>query len=270
MKKIIHASCNKVELLLVIYIGINTTIVATSAYDGIFSEDTFQIQSFVLKDSILFRPVQGILYSFILIWNITPSALLPLYYLIPMLYCKIKLLQLVDYTNKINHAGEIFDANDMLEIIKTLIEDRIKIKEYHQIIFGEFQFYANIYVLNGVVILGTYSLLAIFYSTPLKVHGLLVCAGYVFYCYTIAEFAQEYSDSAVLCTKAVFSLKWYQWDVKCQKSYLTMLIQFSQELKVPIFSFLDVDLDIFKKCVRTSYVTANFLYTLKHKNKYKN
>ncbi|KAL1494649.1 hypothetical protein ABEB36_010218 [Hypothenemus hampei] len=246
-KKIIRATSSKVESLLFIYLGISFTVSTTTFYDAIFSEDIFQLQSFILKDSILFRPVQGILYFLFLIWVTTPNVLLPMYYLIPMLYCKIRLLQMIDYTIKINHAGETFDADDMLEIIKTLIEDRIKIKEYHQKIFGGNQFYVNVYILNEVIILGTYSLLAIFYSTPLKTHGLIVCAGYVFYCYTLCEFAQEYSDSAVLCANAVSSLKWYQWDVKCQKSYLTMLLQFSQELRTPIFHFLDLDLEFFKK-----------------------
>ncbi|KAL1494648.1 hypothetical protein ABEB36_010217 [Hypothenemus hampei] len=269
IKKNINASCNKVESLLFIYMGINMTTATTVLYELVFSENKLPLQSLIPKDSLLFRPAQTIFCLLFLIWHVTPNALVPMYYLIPMLYCKIRLLQLVDYINQINGSEETFNAYDMSEIIKSLIEDQIKIKKCHQKIFGELHLFASIYVLNGAVILGTYSLLAIFYYTHTEMHGLVVCAGYVFYCYTIAEFAQEYSDNAVLCAKAVSSLKWYQWDVKCQKSYLTMLIQFSQRFRVPIFSFLDVNLGIFKQCIRTSYVTANFLYTLKYKSKYR-
>ncbi|KAL1494644.1 hypothetical protein ABEB36_010213 [Hypothenemus hampei] len=192
-----------------------------------------------------------------------------MFYLISILYCKIKLLQLVDYINQINQkfiSEKTIDSRHVAEIIKNLVEDRLKIEIYHQNIFHEYQLYGSIYIVIGVGTLGTTSLMGILYYSDLKLAGLTTCIGYIYYTFTIFKISQEYSDTAVLCANAVFSLKWYLWDVKCQKLYLIMLNQYSQKLKVPLFYFVDRDLELFKRCFRTSYVTANFLYTLRQKN----
>lgn len=35
-------------------------------------------------------------------------------------------------------------------------------------------------------------------------------------------------------TKAVYNMKWYEWNVECQKTYLLLIVNLSDGTKIPI------------------------------------
>ncbi|KAL1516781.1 hypothetical protein ABEB36_000639 [Hypothenemus hampei] len=103
------------------------------------------------------------------------------------------------------------------------------------------------------------------YNAP-KGPALFTFFGYISILYSLTAFLQEYENTYEQLSDALYDLKWYLWDTKCQKFHLLLMGQVAQELKIPILFLLNADLELFKRFIRFTYTTANCLLTLRQQN----
>ncbi|KAL1516960.1 hypothetical protein ABEB36_000787 [Hypothenemus hampei] len=132
---------------------------------------------------------------------------------------------------------------------------------FHNYAFEATHLYASVIGVGGFL-LGLSPLLAMFtYNAP-KGPALMLLSNYILFLYALCDVTQEYLNIQEHLLDVLYDLKWYLWDVKCQKCYLLMMGQFSNELKIPVMFVYYIGLEIFEKFIRLTYTAANCLLTL--------
>ncbi|KAL1516785.1 hypothetical protein ABEB36_000643 [Hypothenemus hampei] len=186
--------------------------------------------------------------------------------LFTIFHSQIQLLQLLDKIKKFNRiSNENVDEESILENLKIFGQHHLDIKSFHYEVYGATQLYSTFYSIGGLT-LGISSLIAMLsYNAP-KVPALFTFFVYISFLYGITAIVQEYEDTQEHLSDALYDLKWYLWDVKCQKFHLILMGQVSKELKIPIFFLLYADVEIFKRFIRLTYTAANCLVTLRQKH----
>ncbi|KAL1516772.1 hypothetical protein ABEB36_000630 [Hypothenemus hampei] len=183
-----------------------------------------------------------------------------------LFYSQIQLTRLLNKIKKFNRkiSNENVDEKSVLENLKIFGQQYMDIKSLHYEAFEATHLYSTIYSITGLTI-GMSSLLAIFfYNTP-KVPALINFLGYISFLYGICALIQEYEDTQEHLSDALYDLKWYLWDAKCQKFHLLLMGQISMELKIPILFVIHADFELLKRFIRLTYTAANCIITLRRK-----
>ncbi|KAL1516780.1 hypothetical protein ABEB36_000638 [Hypothenemus hampei] len=234
LRKMINSASFKVESLL-LYIGAYTLLtVIMNLYDLFFYEDRLLLQSFLNKESILYHIVRIILCCFFVIAVIL-TVFSPMQLMFLVYYSEIKLLELLDKIKMFERKISKKNVNHewILNNLKIFGHHHLDIKRFHYEAFEVNHLYSTLYSITGLIV-GMSSLIGMFF---LK-----------------------------LLSDALYDLKWYSWDAKCQKSHLLLMVQVAQELKIPILFVIHADFELFKRFIRVTYTVANCLLTLRQNN----
>ncbi|KAL1516773.1 hypothetical protein ABEB36_000631 [Hypothenemus hampei] len=266
LRKIMNSITLKVESF-VLFLGANTLLsIIMNLYDQLFYEDRFLLQSFFSQDSILYQMARIIVCCFFVLATI-PSVFSPIQLIYLVFTSQLLLLQLLDKIKKFDKkiSNENVDDVCILENLKVFGQHHLDIRSFHYDAFEATHLYSTFYSITGLV-LGISSLIAMFsYNAP-KGPALLTFFGYISFLYCISALIQEYENTQEYLSDALYDLKWYWWDAKCQKFHLILMGQVSKEFKISILFLLHADFEIFKKFIRLTYTAANCLVTFRRKN----
>ncbi|KAL1516776.1 hypothetical protein ABEB36_000634 [Hypothenemus hampei] len=187
--------------------------------------------------------------------------------IVVLFYSEIELLQLVDKIKKFDRkiSNENVNHEWVLKNLKIFGQHHLVIKSFHYDAFEATHFYLTICSIGGLA-LGISSLIAMFsYNAP-KGPALLIVFGYISVLYGLTALIQEYEDIQEYLSDALYDLKWYLWDAKCQKFNLLLMGQMSKELKIPILFVIHADFEMLKRFLKIIYTATNCLITLRTKH----
>ncbi|KAL1516790.1 hypothetical protein ABEB36_000648 [Hypothenemus hampei] len=188
-------------------------------------------------------------------------------FIFSVFHAQTNVLQLVDKIKKFDEemSKRTLTGESVIENLKIFSQHYLNIKCFHYDAFETSHLYSTIYCVAGLL-LGLSSLVAMFtYNAP-KGPALMLLSNYIWIIYTLSEVSQGYQKTQEHLSNVFYELKWYLWDVECQKCYLLVMGQFSKELKIPIIFVCYGGLEIFKKFIRLIYTVANCLLTVGRKS----
>ncbi|KAL1516786.1 hypothetical protein ABEB36_000644 [Hypothenemus hampei] len=265
-KKIINSLSFKVESF-VLYLGVCSLVtIIMYLYDLVFYEDRLMIQLLFNKDSILYQMARIAVCCFFMIAVFVTIAC-PTHLIYGLFHAQIKILRLLGKIKKFDNriSNEKVDDKCILENLKIFGQCHLDIKRFHYEAFEANHLYSTLYSITGLMV-GMSSLIGMFLYNAPKGPALFIFFGYISFLYVITAVVQEYEDTLKHLSDALYDLKWYLWDAKCQKFHLLLMGQMSKELKIPILFVLHADFELFKRFLRLTYTAANCLLTFCQKN----
>ncbi|KAL1497003.1 hypothetical protein ABEB36_008035 [Hypothenemus hampei] len=193
--------------------------------------------------------------------------ILPGYLLYEVFHVQTHILILTDFINKLDNGITDSTKNKSEYIrnyLKSIFLKRMEIQCYHKELTLFNQIIFTMYILNAVI-LSIGSVMSFFLRSPTTLPGSITLLVYAVIGVYLNQMIQEYRFTVEKMDMAIFILKWYKWDVKCQKFYLLLYKSFFKEFTIPIFYILNLDREFLKTICHLTYTFSNFLYTIKRK-----
>ncbi|KAL1516784.1 hypothetical protein ABEB36_000642 [Hypothenemus hampei] len=247
LRKIINSVTFKVELI-VLCLGACTLITTIMyVYDVFFYEDRLLLQLFFRKDSILYQMVR-ITMCCIVVFSCFITIASPMHFIVFLFYSQIQVFQLLDKIKRFDRkmSNENVDEQSVLENLKIFGQRYLDIKSFHYEALEVSHLYLTTYSITGLTV-GISSLIAMFFYNAPQGPALINFFVYISFVYGLTAVVQEYEDTQKHLSRALYDLRWYLWDAKCQKFHLLLMSQMAEELKIPILFVIYADFELFKK-----------------------